>query len=305
MKIKIQPSDSGRTLKALTKDLGISSSVLSCLKRLEDGILINGEKQTVRYVLRAGDLLSLNTEDRIGSQTIVPLALPVDILYEDDYLVAVNKPFGIPVHPVKRHQEDTLAARMLAHYADLPFVFRCLTRLDLDTSGAVLIAKDRVTAGKFSGMLARRTVRKEYLALCAGALPDRGEIALHIKRTDEKTIKRSCAFSDFPPSETGERGAAAETRYETASRSGGMSLVRVYPRTGRTHQIRVHLSAVGHPIIGDTLYGEGSALIGRQALHAYSLSFSHPVTGDPVQIRAPVPEDMQAVLDRHFKGVLI
>lgn len=299
MIIKINEHFCGRTIKSVLAELKFSAKTVTGLKRLEDGILVNGEHKTVRYILEEGDILSLMVEDTSSSH-IIPKALHIDLIYEDDWLLFVNKPPRLPVHPTRHHQDDTLAARIAYYYSDRPFVFRCITRLDADTSGAVMIAKDRITACLMSDMIAKRQIKKEYIAVCAGVTAQKGDIDFNIRRPNPMNIKREAVPQGDDCSENSPQGAVAFTSYELLCSSKDHSLLKVAPQTGRTHQIRVHLSAAGNPILGDFLYGERSELIDRHALHAMSLEFIHPHTGETLKISAPLFEDMKSLIDALF-----
>lgn len=294
MELRIEEKYDGVLLRTYLKStLGLSVKMLSRLKNDEEGIVVNGRRVTVRYVLRTGDILSLMDRDREAGH-VIPTEIPVEILYEDDDILLVNKPPDMPTHPSHGHLDDTLANALVYHYKakGCPFVFRPVSRLDRNTSGVVLIAKNKIASAKLDAAMRERRIRKTYLALLVGALqPKQGRIENYICRTDRSIITRRVCSED-------ESGAMyALTEYETVSGNERATLVRAYPRTGRTHQLRVHFSSLGHPLIGDDLYGVPSDLIARQALHAAAVSFPHPSDGRMMTVSAPLPSDLRSALD--------
>ena len=280
----------------LRRKLPLSSKMLKYLKYREDGILVNGERVTVRRLLRAGDRLSLAIADSV-SAPIAPAALPLDILYEDSELVVPAKPAGMPTHPSHNHHTDTVANALAARYAaqGIPFVFRPINRLDRDTSGLLLIARNKLAAGTLTRAMQRGEIHKTYLAVLEGEdCPDSGLIDRPLHRTAESIIVREVCAPDAPDA------APSRTAYQVLARGGGCSLAEAVPLTGRTHQLRVHFASIGHPIAGDTLYGIPNGRIGRQALHARSLRFPHPSTGETMTLTAPLPPDLKELIDRCF-----
>ena len=288
MTIRIPAEYDGRLLRSYLKlTLGLSTAVLSKLKNHEQGILVNGQRVTVRYVLRAGDLLELRDKDTAENATehVIPCKLPLDVLYEDDHVIALNKPADMPTHPSHGHLCDTLANALAYRYAEAsePFVFRPLGRLDRNTSGVVVAGKTRAASGCLGRALKNGEVIKRYVAILQGELACDGLV-----HTVEAPI--------FHPADTGirrmvgdmERDGAvyAKTLYRVLAAGGGHTLVLCQPVTGRTHQLRVHFSHLGYPILGDDIYGEGSPWIGRHALHALSLSVPMPFA----RMRAEVAE---------------
>lgn len=297
MEYRIDEAWQGLTIKKVLLDrLRFSRAAVTALKVRENGITVNGEHKTVRYVLQLGDVLSLATEDTKPSPRIQPSCGDIEILYEDEYLLAVNKPAGMAVHPSKKLQDDTLAGRILYHR--YPMVFRAAGRLDKDTSGVVISAKSQVVSAKFFHLIRDRKMDKEYLVLTESEKtpPESGEIALCIRRDEESYIKRVCFEADGSEAEP-ER---ALSRFRLVASKGRYHLFLASPITGRTHQLRAHFSAIGFPLAGDTLYGKESEIISRQALHCRSLSFHHPITGERLTVSAPLHEDFTSALTAAF-----
>lgn len=288
MEIVITEADNGKILRDyLTKDLEMSRAELSHLKNLETGIMLNGVRVTVRAVLRNGDVLSLDRDDISSGENVVPTDIPLDIIYEDDELIALNKPAGMPTHPSHGHYNDTLANALAFYFAEknVPFVFRAVNRLDRDTSGIVLVAKNRAAAYRISTQMSRGEIQKTYIAAVEGAVYESGTVIANIKRRYDSIIERTVC----PENE----GQYAETRYAPLYTDGRITLLEVTPVTGRTHQIRVHMAHIGHPLCGDTLYGNKSDFIGRQALHCVRLEFSHPTSGEKMCVSAPLRGDIE------------
>lgn len=294
MRIEITEQYDGLTVKEyLFRVLGFSVASVKRVKYREGGITVNGDNVTVRRILHAGDVLSLAVEDTEEEENeyTVPVDVPIEIAYEDDFVTVVNKPPFMPSHPSLGHKDDTVANALAYRYREKPYVFRPVNRLDRDTSGLMLVARDKVSAGKLYLSMRRGEIKKAYLAVLDGKIvPEKGRIETYMCREGDSIVKRRVCEEDDPGAKI------AVTDYETVGVYGDRSLVRAVPVTGRTHQLRVHFASVGHPITGDTMYGEASELIDRQALHAFSLSFPHPSDGKTVSLEAPLPEDMKKLL---------
>ena len=299
MKIRIENDFAGRTVRDWLYASGFSRGHITKLKQLDDGITVNGERVTVRRVLSLGDELGVASDDSPETENgnLIPTEMPLDIIYEDDNMIAVNKPCDLATHPSIGHFCDTLA-NGLAYYFKAqgkPFVFRAVNRLDRDTSGVVLVAKNRVWANRLSALMKAGGIQKTYVAVLNGVLsPKAGNIEAHIRRCDEGIILRRVC----PPDD--ERGKYAVTAYETIASNGEASVVRAEPVTGRTHQLRVHFAHMGAPIVGDAFYGSAETvptvydgMITRQALHAASLCLRLP-EGD-IAIKAELPDDMKSL----------
>jgi len=282
----------GRMLRDfLFRQLSLSRALATELKK-RGGIRVNGEERTVRYALSEGDTVSLAIEDTESDidPSLCAWDTPLCILYEDAYILAINKPPYMPTHLSHGHRADTLANALKAEFdrRGSLFVMRAVNRLDTDTSGIVLIAKNRYAADRFAKP--NLPYRKRYIAFCRGEVPESGEIRNYIRRVQESIITRAVYTS-------GSESEFAHTRFRRLAQKGGISVVECEPVTGRTHQLRVHLASIGHPIVGDDLYGGGNALP-RQALHAGHLSFDHPFTGKHIELSAPLPTDMEEYLKR-------
>ncbi len=284
----------GRTVKSLLSEMNISAKTVTLLKKKPMGITVNGAHVTVRYLLSEGDVLRLDISDIEGSKNILPVPLPIEILFENSAMIALNKPPFMPTHPSHGHYDDTLANALCHHMQKdgEPFVFRPVNRLDRNTSGVVLAAKDRVSAAALSGSLQRGEICKKYLAiLCGVPSENSGRIESYIRRREESIIYRRVC-------EKRPDADYALTEFEVLEISGGYALVGASPITGRTHQLRLHFAHIGCPILGDELYGEGSDVILRQALHAYSLTLPCPETGEKICITATLPSDFKEALKR-------
>lgn len=289
LKHEITANDSEKTVKSIIDSVfNLSSRMLSRLKK-SGGIRLDGVTVTVRHVVHEGNVLTLEIFDRV-SDNIVPCDIPVDVLYEDEYIIAVNKPSGMPTHPSLNHRTDTLANAIMYRYKDNPFSFHPITRLDCDTTGVVLIAKDSLSCQRLSEAMKNGYINKEYLAVCCG-VPEikEGTIDAKIARLQGSVIKRQIS----------DDGKEALTVYnvQEISHSRKFSLIHLIPKTGRTHQLRLHLSHIGFPIYADFLYGK--EVIGqRTCLHCSSLSFPHPITNQNINISAPLPSDMKAIMEQ-------
>ncbi len=269
---------------------GYSCQNLARLKKMPGSIRINGTWSYMRTPLSPGDVLTVHIRERESSPNIVPVRLPLDIIYEDEDIILVNKPAGMPTHPSLNNYRNSLANALMYYYEQQgkPFIFRCTNRLDRDTSGITVIAKHMVSSAILSGLAVRHEVIREYLAITRGSVsPPAGVICAPIGRTGSSLIERA-----VDP----EHGERAVTHYRVAEEKNGHSLVSLILETGRTHQIRVHMKYIGYPLIGDYLYNPDMECISRQALHSRSLCFPHPITGEKMEFSAPLPEDMRSVL---------
>lgn len=272
---------------------GFSSRNLIALKQNPENVRVNGVPSFMNHTLQPGDELTVHIMEEVSSEKIPPVKLPLEIVYEDEDLMVINKPAGMPIHPSMNNYENSLGNALAWYFKEqgIPFVFRCINRLDRDTSGLTIIAKHAVSAGILSSMVASKGesgITREYLAIVKGHVtPGEGTIDAPLARKSGSILEREVNFL------TGER---AVTHYHVVDEKNGYSLVSLTLETGRTHQIRVHMKYLGYPLIGDYLYHPDMERISRQALHAHHLEFHHPITGEFLSFTAPLPADMQAVL---------
>ncbi len=292
MNIKITDAEAGITVREYLRGvLGYSSAMLKKLKFSDGGITVNGEFVTVRHVLQTGETLSLACEDTEDdtSPYITPYGLPLEIVYEDEYITAVNKPPFMPAHPSYKHRDDTVANALAYRYSDKPYVFRPVNRLDRDTSGVMLTANTRLASYKMYRAISGGMIKKEYVAVLDGIPSEsEGTITSYIRRREGSTIEREeCTESGG--------GKIAVTKYKVIAENGRRAVVLASPVTGRTHQLRVQFAGIGCPITGDGMYGTESPVINRQALHSYRSTFTHPFTGETLVIEAPLPDDIKSL----------
>ncbi len=280
--------------EVLKKKLGYSVNLIKKLKFSPDGIHVNGEWVTVRYELKHGDVLSLAVEDKKEdvSPYIIPIELPLEVIYEDEYVTAVNKPYNMPSHPSLGHQLDTVANALAFRYLDRIYVFRPVNRLDRDTSGCMLTANTKDASYKMYLSMVNGDIHKSYIAVLDG-VPDmeEGTLESYMHRKSDSIVAREETTFDVPDAKP------AVTKYRVLAANEHHSIVLAQPVTGRTHQIRVQFAGIGCPVTGDTLYGAESPHIVRHALHSWRTTFPHPATGELVSVTAPMPEDMQALIE--------
>ncbi len=287
---EISESEAGLRVEQYLKRKGYSSQNLAAIKRMPESILVNGVHYYMRQTLASSDRLTVHITETKCSEKIPPVKLPLDIIYEDEDIIVINKPAGMPIHPSLNNYYNTLANALAWYYQEQnkPFIFRCCNRLDRDTSGLTVVAKHLVSAGILSAMTGRREVHREYLAITAGHVtPESGTINAPLGRKSGTIIERTVDW---------EAGEPAVTHYQLVSSNERHSLIALKLETGRTHQIRIHMKYLGYPLIGDYLYNPDMSCIGRQALHSHRLSFPHPITGKIMDFQASLPADMQAVL---------
>lgn len=286
----IAPKESGNTIEAFLRARGYSRHILSCLKQREDGILVQGEHAFTNYKLREGELLTIHLVEEAMSENITPVFLPLDIVYEDEDLLILNKAADMPIHPSIHNEDNTLANGVVYYYLSMgePFVFRCINRLDRDTTGLLIVAKHMLSASLLSNMVINRQIHREYLAIARGKLPPSGTICAPIARKEGSLLERCVDFS---------RGERAVTHFQTLRYRDGYSLASVVLETGRTHQIRIHMGYIGHPLLADYLYNPDYKKMKRQSLHSHRLSFLHPITQVPLEFEAPLPQDMRWILN--------
>ena len=282
----IAPEETGlRADTVLREAMRVSGSVIKHVKRLPGGILLDGKQIWPSYPVSAGQTLSLLVGD-LESSGAVPWPGPVDLVYEDEDLVILNKPAGIPTHPSPTEIHHTLGNYLSYYYQKkgMPFVFRPVNRLDAPTSGLMAVARHAHAHTRMKEQLHTPDFRRRYLAVCDGApSPAEGVIDAPLGRDEASCLKRMVRPD----------GAESRTRYKVLGQREGRALVELELETGRTHQIRVHMAHMGCPITGDFLYGkEDKSVIGRTALHSHRLDLVHPITGEHLSFTAPLPEDM-------------
>ena len=274
----------GKPAKWFLKDhCAISTRMITQLKREKEGILMDGKILRTVDPVRAGAVVTVNLPSE-ESLYIEPVSGELDVVFEDEYLLIVNKPYDMPVHPVKQHQTDTLANIVVyrAREKGETFVFRAVNRLDRNTSGLVMIAKDRFAVNKL-----KKKVNKVYYALVHGEMSGSGTVREPIGLLEDSKIIRHVLSEGVP----------AITHYEVLFSKNEYSFLRLVLETGKTHQIRCHMAYLGHPLLGDDLYGGELGFISRQALHCGEMSFSHPVTGERIDLKAELPEDMKKLTE--------
>lgn len=274
----------------LKKHLGLSGTVVRRVKWLEDGILVDGVRVNTRFCPAAGQVLSVRLSDPERSSGVVPAPGPLDIVYEDEDLIVLNKAPGVPVHPGPGHFDDTLGNFLVCYYemSGQEADFHPVHRLDRGTSGLLAAAKHPHAQELLKRQLHTQDFRREYLAVCEGV----PEPAAGVVEAPLGPKPGSLMEQTVQPG-----GRHARTRYQVLEVHGARALLRLELDTGRTHQIRVHMAHIGHPLTGDFLYGrEERELISRPALHSEQLSFRHPLTGQTLSFSAPLPEDMSKLL---------
>ncbi|PKG25635.1 RluA family pseudouridine synthase [Niallia nealsonii] len=276
-------------LRDFLKEKNISKAALTDIKFKGGKILVNSREQNVRYLLKEHDHVTIFFPPEIKSSGLLAEKLPLNILYEDDYLLVINKEYGMSTIPSREHPRGSLANGLVGYYnsKNLNVTTHIVTRLDRDTSGIALIAKHRHIHHLLSQQQKLRAISRRYLAFAEGRFQElKGTIDKPIGRSDDSIIKR----------EVKSDGQTAITHFSVQEVHDDFSVVELFLETGRTHQIRVHLSSMGHPLLGDDLYGGKRTLINRQALHCVSLKFIHPVTERGCSFFAPLPKDMERLL---------
>lgn len=282
----VTPEEEGRTVRSLLKGRWqFSSHAISRLTRVENGIRVNGVHARTTAVLRAGDKVEVESGDhRPPKAAPVPGNWPLPVVWEDEDLLVVNKPAGMTAHASSFLPDTPTVAGALAFSRGTDFIFHPVSRLDKGTTGLMVIAKSGYVHDLLRRQLHTDAFRREYRGVCLGVPdPPQGTVDLPIGRAEGSAIARQIRPD----------GDSAMTHYETLETRNSLSLLRLVPETGRTHQLRLHMAALGCPLAGDWLYGtEDPALIPRPALHSYALELVHPVTGEVLHLTAPLPEDM-------------
>ena len=282
---QITENEQGTTVLDFLRKKGFSRHILSSMKADKEALTRNGQRIGGREHLLAGDHFRVRLLETIDSDGIVPVSMPLSILYEDEDILVINKPADMPVHPSIGNYTNTLANGVAAYLdaKDEHSPFRCINRLDRDTSGALILAKNAFSAAVLSTQMRNRQIRRTYLAVVEGITPPNGTISAPISRVDDSVIERHVDFL---------HGEPAVTHYERLETKNEHSLLEIHLETGRTHQIRVHMGYIGHPLPADYLYHPKYDCFKRQPLHSLQLEFRHPVTDKSMCLLAPVPEDM-------------
>ncbi len=278
----------------LKLEFGFSDRLILKLKT-NQRLYLNNNICYINTPIHLGDTIKVNIDFEEDNSNIVPTKMNLDIVYEDDYMLIVNKVANLAIHPSQLHFDNSLS-NGVKFYFDLIGLnkkIRPVNRLDKDTSGLVVFAKNDFIQDSLSNQMQAKIFKKEYIAILDGILDKKtGTINAPIARENDSIIKR-CIRDD---------GAPSITHYEVLNTSDthNLSLVKFNLETGRTHQIRVHTCFIGHPILGDTLYGKESSLICRQALHSYKISFFHPVLKENMIIQIDLPDDMKKIKEECF-----
>lgn len=282
---QITENEQGTTVLDFLRKKGFSRHILSSMKADKEALTRNGQRIGGREQLLAGDYFRVRLLETVDSDGIIPVLMPLSILYEDEDILVINKPADMPVHPSIGNYTNTLANGVAAYLdaKDEHSPFRCINRLDRDTSGALILAKNAFSAAVLSTQMRNRQIRRTYLAVVEGITPPNGTISAPISRVDDSVIERHVDFL---------RGEPAVTHYERLEVKNEHSLLEIHLETGRTHQIRVHMGYIGHPLPADYLYHPVYDCFKRQPLHSLQLEFRHPVTDKPMCLLAPVSEDM-------------
>ncbi len=301
----IPDAEAGQSVRSFLRGRGYSRHILASLKPRPDAVLVDGAHRFMNQPLAAGETLTVSLAPESYSEVIRPAEVPFSIVYEDEDILVIDKPAGVAIHPALNHPADTLANGIARYYEQTGQTagIHCISRLDRDTTGLLVTAKHTLAASVLAQDLVRRTLRRTYLAAVCGMTPAEGTIDLPIGRAPDSIVER-CVDP--------EHGQPAVTHYRRLRYcpEADYSVLELHLDTGRTHQIRVHMAAAGHPLLGDSLYNpqlrgqapetaaaSAAGMITRQALHSRALDFSHPVTGERMHFEAGLPADLAFVLE--------
>ena len=284
---KITEKDAGKKIGIFLQEKGYTESCIRHLTKAESRITVNGIWEFVNKPLQEGDVLETFFVEEESSENIVPVDMELDIVYEDEDILVVNKGADLPVHPTKGHEYRNLANGVMAYYEKqgIPFVFRGINRIDKNTTGLMIIAKNMLSGAILGEDMKKREIRRTYLAVTEGKIPEKGTIDLPIGRKKDSYVERCIDAEGMP----------AVTHYERLYDANGHSLAQIHLETGRTHQIRLHMKAIGHPLPGDILYNPNFTVMERQGLHSWRLEFLHPITKESLCFEQEMPEDMKKV----------
>lgn len=283
--------EAGILLRTFLRHHHISKQLLASVKYNEEGkIEVNGGEQNVLYKVQAGDLIRIHFPPEKENTRLVAEFSPLDIVYEDDFILVLNKKAGMASIPAQFHPSGSVANHLKGYYETigLDSAIHIVTRLDRETSGLMLIAKNRFAHARLSKTLQKGLLKRRYQAFVTGhLLSDSGSIEAPIGRNSNISIMERMVTQD---------GKYAKTNYKRLGSYAAFDHLQIELETGRTHQIRVHFSYIGHPLIGDTMYGGPDELLARHALHSYHLHLVHPLTEEYMEFEIPLPEDLQALL---------
>ncbi|MCR4955961.1 MAG: RluA family pseudouridine synthase [Lachnospiraceae bacterium] len=286
---RVSEEENNLELLSFLKKKGLSHQIIVGLKKTPQGITVNDVWAYVSMKLHTNDTVKLFIKEEEKSNTYPPIPFEPDVIYEDEDLLVLNKPANMPIHPSINNYDNTLANGLMYYYQTKtsPFVFRCINRLDKNTTGLTIIAKNPLSAAILARDMKERAIKRTYYAIVCGAPPECGTINAPIGRMEDSLITRKVDF---------EQGKPAITHYKLIEKGEKYSLIQLVLESGRTHQIRVHMSHIGHPLPGDFIYHPDFTHIDRQPLHAGELSFLHPITKKPLHLTAPLPQDMKQLL---------
>lgn len=286
---EITEKDAGKTVGTFLLEHEYTPTCIKFLKKAAGLITVNGVWEFVNKPLKENDILETVFVDEESSENVPSVEMPLDIVYEDEDILVLNKAANLPIHPTKGYEYTNLANGVVHYYEKqgIPFVFRSVNRIDKDTTGLVIIAKNMLSGSILGEAMRNRGIHRTYLAITEGELPERGTIDLPIGRREGSAVERCID----------ENGAKAVTHYERLRVAKGHSLAKVFLETGRTHQIRLHMRAIGHPLPADVLYNPNFQVTRRHALHSWKLEFLHPITKEKLCFEQELPEDMKKILE--------
>ena len=282
--------DGANITTVLKQHFKISTNLIKDLKKYKEGIQVNGEHKRVVDLVAKGDILKITIRDT-ASENIVPTDIPLDIVYEDEDVLVINKLPNMPTHPSMGNYENSLANGVMYYYKSKgeERVFRAVNRLDKDTSGLMAVAKNSYIHARLGEEIQKKELKRKYMCIVCGDVERDGTVDAPIRRADGSVINRIVAPD----------GQRAVTHYRVIKRYGEYTLLEMKLETGRTHQIRVHMAYIGHPLVGDWLYGtEDHNIAKRQMLHSCYLCFTHPITGQIMDFKDEMAEDMRAFIEK-------
>ena len=282
--------DGANITTVLKQHFKISTNLIKDLKKYKEGIPVNGEHKRVVDFVAKGDILKITIRDT-ASENIVPPDIPLDIVYEDEDVLVINKLPNMPTHPSMGNYENSLANGVMYYYKSKgeERVFRAVNRLDKDTSGLMAVAKNSYIHARLGEEIQKKELKRKYMCIVCGDVEHDGTVDAPIRRADGSVINRIVAPD----------GQRAVTHYRVIKRYGEYTLLEMKLETGRTHQIRVHMAYIGHPLVGDWLYGtEDHNIAKRQMLHSCYLCFTHPITGQIMEFKDEIAEDMRAFIEK-------